>query len=135
MKINEIVTEASYGDDPKSRMIADLGRKLMDMSASMKITKDTPDEAIEKSNKMSAFGDALTRWGTDFGPKNLNDVVKLARVTPAEAKEFLEIAQKAKPAKLKGDEVEPEEPDTDDDFDDEDDDAMAAKADRAARGR
>jgi hypothetical protein len=134
MKMNEIVTEAAYGDDPKTRMIADLGRKLMDMSAKMPMGKGVSDDEIAKSNRMSAFGDALTRFNTDFGPKNLKDVIKLARVTPEEAKEFLELAQKAKPAEIKGDEVEPDD-EPDDDFDEPDDDAMAAKADMMARGR
>lgn len=132
--MNEIVTEAAYGDDPKTRMIADLGRKLMDMSAKMPMGKGVSDDEIAKSNRMSAFGDALTRFNTDFGPKNLKDVIKLARVTPEEAKEFLELAQKAKPAEIKGDEVEPDD-EPEDDFDEPDDDAMAAKADRMARGR
>ena len=132
--MNEIVSEAAYGDDPKTRMIADLGRRLMDMSAKMPMGKGVSDEEIAKSNKMSAFGDALTRWNTDFGPKDLKGVIKLARVTPEEAKEFLELAQKAKPAEIKGDEVEPDD-EPEDDFDEPDDDAMAAKADRMARGR
>ena len=132
--MHEILTEADYGDDPKTKMIADLGRRLMDMSAKMPMGKGVSDEEIEKSNKMSAFGDALTRWNTDFGPKDLKGVIKLSRVTPEEAKEFLELAQKAKPAEIKGDEVEPDD-EPEDDFDEPDDDAMAAKADRAARDR
>ena len=132
--MHEIVTEANYGDDPKAKMIADFGRKLMDMSANMKITKSTTDDEIDKSNKMSAFGDALTRYGTDFGPKDLNGVIKLARVTPEEAKEFIALAQKAPDAKIKGDEVEPEEPEADE-FDDDDEEEMARKADMMARGK
>ena len=132
--MSEIVVEARYGDDPKTRMIADLGRRLMDMSAKMPMGKGVSDEEIEKSNKMSAFGDTLTRFGSDFGPKNLKDVIKAARITPEEAKEFLELAQKAKPAEIKGDEVDPEEPESDE-FDDEDDEEMARKADMMARGR
>jgi len=137
MKINE-VTEAvrpGYADDPKMRQIANLGRKLMDMSAKMPMGKGVSDEEIDKSNKMSAFGDALTRFGTDFGPKNMAELVKTARVTPEEAKEFLAMAQKAPEPELKGNDVEPEEPEADDEFDAPDDDAMAAKADRMARGR
>ena len=133
--MHEIVTEANYGDDPKTKMIADLGRRLMDMSAKMPMGKGVSDEEIEKSNKMSSFGDALTRFGSPFGPRNMKDLVKAARVTPEEAKEFIELAQKAKPAEIKGDEVEPQD-EPEDDFDNQDDDETdAMKADRAARGR
>ena len=134
MKMNEIVNEADYGDDPKSRQIADLGRRLMDMSAKMPMGKGVSDEEIDKSNKMSSFGDALTRFNTPFGPKNMKDLIKMARVTPEEAMEFIELAKNAKPAEIKGDEVEPEEPE--DDMDDvEDDEEIARKADMMARGK
>ena len=135
MKMHEIVNEADYGDDPKSKAIADLGRRLMDMSAKMPMGKGVSDDDIEKSNKMSSFGDALTRFGSPFGPKNMKELIKAARVTPEEAKEFIELAQKAKPAEIKGDEVEPQD-EPEDDFDNQDDDETdAMKADRAARGR
>jgi hypothetical protein len=131
MKINE-VTEARYGDDPKTKMIADLGRRLMDISAKMPMGKGVSDEEVEKSNKMSAFGDALTRFGTPMGPRNMQDLIKTAGVSPEEAKAFLDMASKAKPAQVKGDEVEPED-EPEDEFGAPDDDAMAAKADRMAR--
>ena len=137
MKMKE-VTEAlkpGYADDPKMRMIANLGRKLMDMSAKMPMGKGVSDEEIAKSNRMSSFGDALTRFGTDFGPRNMSDLIKTARVTPEEAKEFLALAQKAPEPKLKGDDPEPEEPETDDDFEEPDDAEMAAKADMMARSK
>jgi hypothetical protein len=127
-------TEANYGDDPKTKMITDLGRRLMDMSAKMPMGKGVSDEEIDKSNKMSAFGDALTRFNTPMGPKNIGDIIKISGVTPEQAKEFLDMASKAKPAEIKGDEVEPEEPEADE-FDDEDDEEMARKADMMARGR
>lgn len=136
MKINE-VTEArpGYVDDPKMKVIASMGRKLMDISAKMPMGKGVSDDEIAKSNKMSSFGDALTRFGTDFGPKNMAELLKTARVSPEEAKEFLALAQKAPEPKLKGDDVA-DEPETDDDeFAGDDDASMAAKADRAARGR
>jgi hypothetical protein len=133
MKVNE-VTEARYGDDPKFRQIASLGRKLMDISAKMPMGKGVSDEEVHKSNQMSAFGDALTRFGTDFGPKNMKELLKVSRVTPEEAKEFMALAQKAPEPKLKGDDVA-DEPEADDDFDEPDDAADAAAADRAARGR
>jgi hypothetical protein len=133
MKINE-VTEARYGDDPKSKMIADLGRRLMDMSAKMPMGKGVSDEEIEKSNKMSAFGDALTRFNTPMGPRNMQELIKAARVSPEEAKEFLDMASKAKPAQVKGDEVEPED-EPEDEFAAPDDDEIAYQADLKARGK
>ena len=134
MKINE-VTEANYGDDPKSKAVADLGRRLMDMSANMPMGKGVSDADIEKSNKMSAFGDALTRFGTPMGPRNMQELVKVSRVTPEEAKEFIELAQKAKPAQIKGDEVEPND-EPEDEFAAPDDDEIARQADaRAAKRR
>src|SRR6056300_1083974 len=112
MKINE-VTEARPGyassSDPKFRQIASMGRKLMDISAKMPMGKGVSDDEVAKSNRMSSFGDALTRFGTDFGPKNMEELLKTARVTPEEAKEFLAMAQKAPEPKLKGDEVEPDD--------------------------
>jgi len=135
MKMNEIVTEANYGDDPKTRMIADLGRRLMDMSAKMPMGKGVSDDEIAKSNRMSAFGDALTRFNTDFGPKNMKELIKLARVTPEEAMEFIELAKKAKPAEIKVADPEPED-EPEDDFDDgPTDDEIDAKARAMARGK
>lgn len=127
-------SEADYGDDPKTKMIVDLGRRLMDMSAKMPMGKGVSDEEIDKSNKMSSFGDALTRFGSPMGPKNMAELMKVSGVTPDLAKEFLELAQKAKPAQIKGDEVEPED-EPEDEFGADDDEAMARKADRAARGK
>jgi hypothetical protein len=132
MKINE-VTEAGYENDPQSRKLAALGRKLMDMSANMPM-KGASDEEIDKSNKMSALGDALTRWGTSFGPKNVKDLVKASGLEPKEIQELLAMAQQAPDAKLKGDEPEPED-EPEDDFDEPDDDAIARQADRRARGK
>ena len=132
--MNEIVTEADYGDDPRSKQIADLGRRLMDMSAKMPMGKGVSDDDIAKSNKMSSFGDALTRFGSPFGPKNMKDLIKAARVTPEEAMEFIELAKNAKPAEIKGDEVEPE--DDENDFDDgPSDDEIDAQARAMARGK
>jgi len=136
MKINE-VTEAlnpGYSDNPQHKKLADFGRKLMDMSASMKITKTTSDEEIHRSNQMSSFGDALTRFGTDFGPKSLPELLKVARVSKEEAMEFLALAQKAPAPKLKGNEVEPDDDDSDD-FDEPDDDKIARQADMMAKGK
>jgi hypothetical protein len=135
MKINE-VTEArpGYVEDPKMRQIASMGRKLMDLSAKMPMGKGVSDEEVHKSNQMSSFGDALTRFGTDFGPKNMKELLKVSRVTPEEAKEFLAMAQKAPEPELKGNDVDPED-EPEDEFGAPDDDAMARKADMMARGK
>ena len=133
MKMNDIVNEAIYGDDPQTKMIADLGRRLMDISAKMPMGKGVSDDEIAKSNRMSSFGDALTRFNTDFGPKNLKDVIKSARVTPQEAMEFIELAKKAKPASIKVADPEPED-EPEDEFGGPSDDEIDAKARAMARG-
>lgn len=134
MKMNDIVNETNYGDDPQTKMVADLGRRLMDMSAKMPMGKGVSDDDIAKSNRMSSFGDALTRFNTDFGPKNLKDVIKSARVTPEEAMEFIELAKKAKPAQIKVADPEPQD-EPEDDFDDgPSDDEIDAQARAMARG-
>jgi hypothetical protein len=134
MKINEVIArEGDYENTEQSRKLAALGRKLMDMSATMPM-KGASDDEIAKSNKMSALGDALTRWGTTFGPKNIKELVKASGLEPNEIQELLAMAQKAPEPKLKGAEPEPEaEPE--DDFDAPDDDAIARQADRRARGK
>lgn len=135
MKMNDIVNETNYGDDPQTKMVADLGRRLMDMSAKMPMGKGVSDDDIAKSNRMSSFGDALTRFNTDFGPKNLKDVIKSARVTPEEAMEFIELAKKAKPAAIKVADPEPQD-EPEDEFDDgPSDDEIDAQARAMARGK
>ena len=133
MKINE-VTEADYENDPQSRKLAALGRKLMDISANMPM-KGASDEEIDKSNKMSALGDALTRWGPAFGPKNVKDLVKTTGLEPKDIQELLAMAQNAPDAKPVAAEPEPED-EPEDDFDAPDDDEIARQADaRAAKRR
>ena len=138
MKVNEVIKREmspDYGDNPKMRQFASMGRTLMDLSAKMKITKDTPDSEIEKSNKMAAFGDALTRFGTSWGPKNADELCKMARCTGKEAAEFIQIAKKAGPVKVKGDDVEAPADEPEDKMDGPDDDEIARQADMVARGR
>ena len=128
------IAEGIYGDDPKTKMIANLGRRLMDMSAKMPMGKGVSDDDIAKSNRMSSFGDALTRYNTDFGPKNMKELLKVARVSAEEAAEFIEIAKKAKPASIKVADPEPQD-EPEDDMDGPSDDEIARQADAAARGR
>ncbi len=128
------IAEGIYGDDPKTKMIANLGRRLMDMSANMPMGKGVSDDEIAKSNRMSSFGDALTRYNTDFGPKNMKELLKVARVSAEEAAEFIELAKKAKPASIKVADPEPQD-EPEDDMDGPSDDEIARQADAAARGR
>ena len=128
------IAEGIYGDDPKTKMIANLGRRLMDMSAKMPMGKGVSDDEIAKSNRMSSFGDALTRYNTDFGPKNMKELLKVARVSAEEAAEFIELAKKAKPAQIKVADPEPED-EPEDDFGGPSDDEIDAKARAMARGK
>ena len=129
MKINE-VTEAQE-TSPQQRKLAVLGRTLMDMSAKMPM-KGASDEEIGKSNKMAALGDALTRFGTPFGPRDVKGLVKATGLDPKEIQELLAMAQKAEPAKPVAADPEPED-EPEDEFGAPDDDEMARKADRMAR--
>ncbi len=136
MKVNEVIKETNYGDDPKSKKFASIGRTLMDISAKMKITKTTPDEEIAKSNRMAAFGDALTRFGTTWGPRNLAELLKDCGCSKEEAMEFMNIAQKAGNVKPVVKDPEPQaDNEPDDDMDGPDDDEVARQADQMARGR
>ena len=79
-----------YGASKNEIIIANVGRKLMDISQSMSM-KGLRDDEIARSNRMSTFGDALTRFGTAFGPKNLEDVLRVAGVSKKEAEEFMQL--------------------------------------------
>ena len=129
MKINE-VTEA-HEASPQQRKLAALGRTLMDMSAKMPM-KGASDEEIGKSNKMAALGDALTRFGTPFGPRDVKGLVKATGLDPKEIQELLAMAQKAGPVKAVAADPEPED-DEEDDFGGPSDDEIARQADMKAR--
>jgi hypothetical protein len=137
MKVNEVIQREApnYGDDPKTKQFATIGRTLMDISAKMKITKTTPDEEIAKSNRMAAFGDALTRFGTTWGPRNLAELLKDSGCSKEEAMEFMNIAKKAGPVKPVVKDPEPEADEPEDDMDGPDDDEVARQADMVARGK
>lgn len=125
--------EADYETDSQARTLAGLGRTLMDISAKMPM-KGASDEDIAKSNKMSSLGDALTRWGSAFGPKNIKDLMKITDLSPEEIQELLAMAKKAGPAKPVAAEPEPED-DEEDDFGAPDDDEIARQADARAKKR
>ena len=134
MKINEVTTrESDYENSEQARKLASLGRTMMDISANMPM-KGASDEEIDKSNKLSALGDALTRWGTSFGPKSVKDLVKTTGLDPKEIQELLAMASKKPAAKPVAAEPEPED-EPEDDFDAPDDDEIARQADRRARGK
>lgn len=71
-----------------------VGRNLMDISATAPM-KGLKDEEIGRYNRMATFGDTLTRFGTPFGPKTLEDVLKVSGVSKKEAAEFMNIGYTA----------------------------------------
>jgi hypothetical protein len=82
--------KSAYDPTPTEIKVASIGRKLMDISVNMPM-KGLKDEEIARSNRMSSFGDALTRFGSTFGPRNLNEVLKLSGVSVEEAEEFMQL--------------------------------------------
>tara|TARA_B110000503_G_scaffold14068_1_gene19218 strand:- start:431 stop:697 length:267 start_codon:yes stop_codon:yes gene_type:complete len=83
-----------YDPSEKELSIAKLGRKLMDLSENMYM-KGFSDAEIGRSNRMSTFGHVLTGFGTTFGARNLDEVLKKSGVSKEEAEEFMQIAYKA----------------------------------------
>lgn len=79
-----------YAMNKNERTVASIGRRLMDISCTMPM-KGLKDDEIARTNRMSSFGDALTRFGTPFGPKSLAEVLKVSGVTEAEAAEFMKL--------------------------------------------
>ncbi len=80
--------KSAYDPTKNEIIVASIGRKLMDISVNMPM-KGLKDEEIARSNRMSAFGDVLTRFGSTFGPRNLEEVLKLSGVSKKEASEFM----------------------------------------------
>ena len=131
MKMSDIINE-SMEMTPQQRKLAKLGSILMDRAPLEK------DDAL--SNIMAAVGNELTAFGTNFGPKNLNDLVNKTGATAEVIKKLLEYAEKLATthSNLKKDHDDgglDDTNDTDDDFAAPDDDEMAAQADRAARAK
>ena len=75
-------------------ILGQVGRRLMNISETAPM-KGLKDAEIGRYNRMATFGDTLTRFGTTFGPRNLDEVLKTAGVTLDEAKEFLALGSKA----------------------------------------
>lgn len=79
-----------YDATPNQIILTRIGSKLMDISATTPM-KGLSNEEIGRTNRMSSFGDALTRFGTTFGPKTIDEVLKVSGVTKAEAAEFMKL--------------------------------------------
>jgi hypothetical protein len=111
MKISEVTVNprAGYELTPAQRQIAELGRVLMDKAVT---TKDD-----ELSNTMAKVGSSMTEFGTTWGPRNLDELLKATGVDAAMLKKLLAYAQQefAKSGPIrKSKEVPAEEPaDTD----------------------
>ena len=133
MKMQDILKEAdAFGMTPEQRKLANLGRTLMDQAA---VTKDD-----NLSNVMAKVGNELTNFGSPFGAKSLQDVVKKAGVSAEVIKKLLAYADKihSSHAALNKDNDDSGLDDTDNDdndFMEPDDTAMAAQADRAMRAK
>lgn len=73
-------------------LLAQIGRNLMKISESMPM-KGLTDSQIARTNRMSSFGDTLTRFGATFGPRNLKEVLEIGGVSLEEAQEFIQIGK------------------------------------------
>ena len=71
-------------------ILGQIGRRLMDISATAPM-KGLKDAEIGRFNRMASFGDALTRFGTTFGPRSVDEVLNTSGVTRKEAEEFMKL--------------------------------------------
>ena len=71
-------------------ILGNIGRRLMDISATAPM-KGLKDAEIGRYNRMASFGDALTRFGTTFGPRSVDEVLNTSGVTRQEAEEFMKL--------------------------------------------
>lgn len=71
-------------------IVSNIGRKLMDISVNTPM-KGLDAEGIARTNRMSTFGDTLTRFGAPWGPKNLSEVLKTSGIGEKEAAEFMHL--------------------------------------------
>lgn len=87
MKIDEVTVnpKAGYEITPAQRQIAELGRVLMDKAVT---TKDD-----ELSNTMAKVGSSMTEFGSAWGPRNLDELLKATGVDAAMLKKLLAYAQ------------------------------------------
>ena len=114
----------------QQRKLAQYGRILMDQAAT---TKDD-----ELSNMMAKVGNELTTFGTTFGSRNLEELIKKTGTSTNVIKKLLAYAEKIAHTQsaLSSDDADGGLDDEgDDEFTQASDDEMAAMADRAARAR
>lgn len=110
MKIKEITVKEGAETPSAYRKLASIGRVLMDKAVT---TKDD-----ELSNTMAKVGDALTRYGTAFGPRSPEELMKKTGVNAALLKKLLAYGEaefKKSGEVAKGDDV-PDEPEDDEDY-------------------
>jgi len=111
-----------YGMSDQQRQLADIGRALM--NAQFKADSD------EESNKLSLIGSELTRFGAEEGAKNLEDLMRKAKITSRD--ELLKYMSMGKDMVARGEhEMGAQGAGSDDAVDDDDEfdtdaDAMAA---------
>ena len=126
MKMNEIVIESQETGD-SNKKLASIGRVLMDRAIT------TKDDAL--SNLMAKFGDALTHYGTTFGPRTPQELMKKTGISEEMLRKLLaygEAELKKSGDVAKGADVA-DEPEDSDEFDGPSDDAIDAKAKSMAR--
>lgn len=82
--------KSAYDPTKNELIVANIGRKLMDISVNTPM-KNATAETIARSNRMSTFGDTLTRFGAPWGPKNLGEVLKTSGISKKEAEEFMQL--------------------------------------------
>lgn len=128
--VDPVLNEADYEASSAEKKLARYGRILMDQAVTQK------DDAL--SNMMAKVGDALTRYGTAFGARSLEELVKKTNTSPNIIKKLLAYAEKIAQtqAAISADQQDGGLDDEgDDEFTSASDDEMAAMADRAARAR
>ena len=128
--LDDEVAEAGMETSPINKKLSEYGRILMDQAVT---TKDD-----ELSNTMAKVGDALTNYGTTFGPRSLEELVKKTGTTPNVIKKLLAYAEKIQATKssLAVDNTDGGLDDEgDDEFTSASDDEMAAMADKSARAK
>ena len=138
MKINE-VTEGrgpDYETNPAYKKLSNIGRALMAHSETASM-KGKSDDEIGMFNKMSGFGDALTRFGTTFGPKNIEELMKDTGLNAKEIKSLMAFGEKLAAKGVNAPVADPaDEPqDSSDEFAAPDDDEIARQADARAAKR
>ena len=87
MKISEVSVnpKAGYEITPAQRQIAELGRVLMDKAVT------TKDDVL--SNTMAKVGSSMTEFGTTWGPRNVDELLKATGVDAAMLRKLLAYAQ------------------------------------------